>query len=110
MLDAEDSAAIEAQVNPIDGSSYLKTPPPTSEREGAHPPQLPHPNDSTTTKAEKFERHGLASEELRPENFDESPAKRIKLELGPVEVEAADNGAVRERRKGVAPIKAEYVL
>ena len=64
-----------------------------------HPQQVPTAEDSAVTKAEKFERHGIAN------GVEESPSKRIKLEV--------ENGVQRstrsERQKGVAPIKVESV-
>ena len=67
----------------------------------AHPQDVPMVGDSATTKAEKYERHGI--EDI----VAESPSKKRKLEtrredghLGPTK---------SERQKGVAPIKPESV-
>lgn len=65
-----------------------------------HPQQLPTAEDSAVTKAEKFERHGIA------DNVEESPSKRRRLD--------SENGAQgpigSERQKGVVPIKKEFLL
>jgi len=97
-------SSMDVQINPLNPESTLKAPPPESLREEAHPPQTPYLEDSAVTKAEKFERHGLASEELGVEH---PPAKRLKLDVENDEAPAAPNGQVRERQKGVAPIKLE---
>lgn len=95
--------SMDVQLNPLNPESALKPPPPESLREEAHPPQTPYPEDSSVTKAEKFERHGLASEESRVEH---PPAKRLKLDVDE-EASPVLNGPTRERQKGVAPIKLE---
>lgn len=64
-----------------------------------HPQQIPTTGDSAVTKAEKFERHGIA------DDVDLSPSKRRKLDP-----ESVIQGSTRsERQKGVAPIKKESV-
>ena len=67
----------------------------------AHPQDVQMAGDSATTKAEKYERHGI--EDI----VAVSPSKRRRLEnhqedgsLGPTK---------SERQKGVAPIKPESV-
>ena len=87
------------------------------------------PGDSAMTKAEKIERHGdLNGHGKANDDFEESPRKRVKREhattLEPVgtvagevkqepnvkqepEVKQADH---RDRQKGVAPIKAEFLI
>ena len=65
-----------------------------------HPAKTPNPEDSALTQAEKHERHGGEAE------FDESPAKRVKLEPHP----EAETPTRSERVKGVAPIKAEFLV
>lgn len=71
----------------------------------AHPQQDILAGDSTVTKAEKIERHGEPDDDLH-----ESPTKRIKVNS--LDIPGAEtNGLTRsERRKGVAPIKAELGL
>lgn len=62
-----------------------------------HPQQAPNAEDSAVTKAEKFERHGIAGV------VEETPSKRRKLEP-----EIGTQHPTRsERQKGVAPIKKE---
>lgn len=97
-------SSMDVQLNPLNPESALKAPPPESLRKEAHPPQTPYLEDSAVTKAEKFERHGLASAELGVEH---PPAKRLKLDVQSDEAPAVSDGQVRERRKGVAPIKLE---
>lgn len=94
----------ENRSNPLDPVQPLKLPPsiPDIERT-AHPQNTILDEDSAVTKAEKIERHG------GPDDFPESQAKRIKVDLS-VDEEAKGNGATTgERRKGVAPIKPESV-
>ena len=64
-----------------------------------HPQQSPMTEDSAVTKAEKFERHGIA------DGVEESSSKRRKLDS-----EKGNRGPIQsERQKGVAPIKKESV-
>lgn len=64
-----------------------------------HPQQVQMAEDSAVTKAEKFERHGLA------DGVEESSSKRRKLDS-----ENGNRGPIQsERQKGVAPIKKESV-
>jgi len=98
-------ASMDVQLNPLDSESALNGPPPESSREEAHPPQNVYPEDSMVTKAEKFERHGLTSEELGVEH---PPAKRLKFDVNKNdEAPPVCNGEVRERQRGVAPIRLE---
>ena len=93
--------------NPLDSESTLIPPPPEPLREEAHPPQAPLEEDSSVTKAEKFERHGLGARELAGEDHVQSPAKRIKLDGVQAGPATASNSDSYERQKGTAPIKAE---
>ena len=104
MNGVDEQSSLDVQLNPLRPESALKAPSPESLREEAHPPQEPYPEDSTVTKAEKFERHGLSSEELGVEH---PPAKRLKLDVDDDNASPVPNGQVRERQKGVAPIKLE---
>ncbi len=106
MVEVENTQHIEVPVNPLDSVSPLKAPPLEPGREEAHPPQAPYPEDSSVTKAEKFERHGVATRELGAEGFEQSPAKRIKLDGDNGEVSTVSNADAPERQKGVAPIKS----
>ncbi|OJD35757.1 trna-dihydrouridine synthase [Diplodia corticola] len=93
--------------NPVDESAPLVPPPSgTITTEPAHPPQPPLPGDSAITKAEKVERHGLPEPASPPPGgeFERSPTKRVKLDKG----QAESSG--RDRQKGVAPIKPEYLI
>ena len=83
--------------NPIEPTVSL-LPDSISEREQyIHPQKSVDSADSAVTKAEKFERHGAT------EDLDETPTKRVKLDLGDEE----ELPIKAERQKGVAPIKAE---
>lgn len=70
-----------------------------------HPQKVVAAEDSAVTKAEKFERHAAAAD-----GYNESPAKRVKLDLGDDTEGSGQSTTRRERQKGVAPIKAESVL
>ena len=69
-----------------------------------HPQAEVAPEDSAVTKAEKFERHAAA------DDFEESSAKRVKLDVGDDVGSREEPATRRERQKGVAPIKAESVF
>ena len=91
--------------NPLEPAVTLVGPQDSSvaslDEERAHPQDVPMVGDSATTKAEKYERHGI--EDI----VAESPSKKRRLEnrqedwlLSPTK---------SERQKGVAPIKPESV-
>ena len=68
--------------------------------QNVHPQQIPMTEDSAVTRAEKFERHGIA------DGVEESSSKRRKLDS-----ENTNRGPTQsERQKGVAPIKKESVV
>lgn len=69
-----------------------------------HPQQTEFEEDSAVTKAEKYERHGDAN------GVDESPSKRIKLDPTPASERQNLAPSQSERKRGVAPVKAESVL
>ena len=86
--------------NPLNPSEPLKRPLEIDEQ-NPNPPQVPFPEDTATTKAEKVERHGFTE-------YDSQPAKRVKIDTEDVPsktVPAPD--AIAERKRGSAPIKAE---
>ena len=90
--------------NPVEPSTKLK-PGLTSEAvtKTIHPQQTQYEVDSAVTKAEKTERHGDM------QNGDDPPNKRMRLDPS-ASSESQDHAPTRsERRKGVAPIKAELV-
>ncbi|KAL8761505.1 MAG: hypothetical protein Q9184_002384 [Pyrenodesmia sp. 2 TL-2023] len=93
-------------MNPLESLQPLKSPANALniDRE-AHPQQDVFAEDSAVTKAEKLERHGGPDNDLH-----QSPTKRIKI--NPLDIQGADeNGVTKsERRKGVAPIKSEFLL
>ena len=101
----------EAQIvplNPLDPEKPLKPSSAEVGEETPHPAQPLYAEDSATTKAEKIERHGLMNGDRSDGGVDESPAKRVKLDI------ESDGGSIErheptpsERQKGVAPIKAE---
>jgi tRNA-dihydrouridine synthase 3 len=94
-------------VNPLEPSEPLKQAPAEAKPE-ANPQQEILPGDSATTQAEKVERSkaldAVASHDAG--DFEQSPAKRQKREH--------DNALIAseptDRKKGVAPIKAEYLI
>jgi len=94
-LDAQD-----VPPNPLEPQEPLKIQPQAAEIKNTHPAPTPQDEDSATTKAEKIERHPYENGLLG----DEPPAKRVRLEGA---TEAAPPAA-NDRRKGIAPIKAEY--
>ncbi len=112
MLEVGGTHIDSMQVNPLDPDSSLKAPPPEPEREEAHPPQDTYPEDSFVTKAEKFERHGLASEDLGSDGVNQPPPpKRLKLALNEEQATTVlDEFHTEKRQKGIAPVKPESVL
>ncbi|KAL8825334.1 MAG: hypothetical protein Q9170_007833 [Blastenia crenularia] len=92
--------------NPLEPEASLKAPLSVGgvERE-AHPQDTIFPLDSATTKAEKIERHGN-----HEEGFQESAAKRIKIDNPSPREVLSDSTTKSERRKGVAPIKPEFLV
>ena len=89
--------------NPIEYTAKL-LPESTSEREQyVHPQKSVESTDSAVTKAEKYERHGAT------EDSEETPSKRVKLDLGAEHDGNEELPIKTERQKGVAPIKAESV-
>ena len=98
--------------NPLHPEKSLKPTPAAVGEEIPHPAQPLYAEDSATTKAEKLERHALmnrdGSEPAVEADVEESPAKRIKLELDRDQGRVGTHGPTpSERQKGVAPIKAE---
>lgn len=98
----------EANGNPLEPSDELKPSKQKNEAE-LHPQAEILNGDSATTKAEKIERHGASVKlEDDDEDFQEPRSKRAKLNHEP---EATTAGLISpERRKGVAPIKQEYLV
>ena len=86
--------------NPLEPAVELvESPNPRMLDKTVHPQQIPMTGDSAVTKAEKFERHGIA------DGLEESSSKRRKLDS-----ENGNRGPIQsERQKGVAPIKKESV-
>lgn len=87
-------------LNPLDQSEALESA--STHMEEAHPQQPPLPEDSAVTKAKKVERHGGSEDDI-----NERPTKRQRTEDLP-------NGSLDTRLggrvKGVAPIKAEFLI
>ncbi|KAL8646857.1 MAG: hypothetical protein Q9210_005892 [Variospora velana] len=92
--------------NPMEPTQSLKSPShiPNAEKE-VHPQKETFDEDSTLTKAEKIERHGGPDD-----GICESPPKRIKIENLATKDASMTETTRSERRKGVAPIKAESVM
>ena len=90
--------------NPLEPTTSLLPNSAVGQREAlVHPQNLVAPEDSAVTKAEKYERHAATDQ------FEESQPKRVKLDLAPDENVDGQTHTGHERRKGVAPIKAESV-
>ncbi|KAI4286686.1 MAG: hypothetical protein L6R35_004059 [Caloplaca aegaea] len=92
--------------NPMEPTQSLKSPSrvPNAEKE-VHPQKEIFEEDSTLTKAEKIERHGGPDDDIR-----ESSPKRIRIENLATKDTSMTETTSSERRKGVAPIKAEYLI
>lgn len=94
--------------NPVEPSEPLKQAP-AEAKPAANPQQDILPGDSATTQAEKVERskalNNVAAHDAS--EFEQSPAKRQKREHDNA-LTAAE--PTTERRKGVAPIKAEFLV
>lgn len=93
--------------NPLPPAEPLKQAP-AEEKPEANPQQEILPGDSATTQAEKVERskalNAVASHDAS--DFEQSPAKRQKREHDN-ELTATEP---TERKKGVAPIKPEFLI
>ncbi|KAF2230683.1 tRNA-dihydrouridine(47) synthase [NAD(P)(+)] [Viridothelium virens] len=107
-INVESQQASTNGLNPLDQSTPLKRPPPGETLDGHHPQSEILPGDSATTQAEKLERHGPLGEVQGNGEFPESSAKRVKT--GHELSSATGTPAVQDRRKGVAPIKPEFLL
>ncbi|KZF22018.1 tRNA-dihydrouridine(47) synthase [NAD(P)(+)] [Xylona heveae TC161] len=97
MTAPETQISNEAQLNPLEPSSTIKRPLQEDANGSAQPI---YAEDSAVTKAEKIERNGALPAQLGDNEFEESPAKRQKIE----------EPAPKERVKGVASIKSEYLV
>ena len=101
MADMQYSNA-DAPPNPLEPAVKLKEPPNSGLIDQiVHPQQAPADEDSAVTRAEKFERHGIAD----ADDIEESPSKRRKL----VSENETQRPTQSERQKGVAPIRSESV-
>ena len=91
-------------LNPVDPSTSLKHDVNSeTTTKIVHPQQTQFEEDSAVTKAEKYERHGDIHD------IDETPTKRIKLDPN-TDLDRKKQALLNsERRKGVAPVKAELV-
>jgi tRNA-dihydrouridine synthase 3 len=105
--DPADVAMALPSTNPLEPSEPLKQTPAEAKPE-ANPQQDILPGDSAVTQAEKVERskalNGVVAHDAS--DFEQSPAKRQKREHD--DVLAASEPT--DRRKGVAPIKAEFLI
>jgi tRNA-dihydrouridine synthase 3 len=93
--------------NPLEPSEPLKQAPAEVKPE-ANPQQEILPGDSATTQAEKVERSKALNDVVAHDasEFEQSPAKRQKREHD----NALTASEPTDRKKGVAPIKAEYLI
>lgn len=94
-------------LNPLEPDRPLELPVNGHEsRKETHPQETVFAVDSAVTEAEKIERHGV-----NDDDFQESPNKRIRINPSSTRDEKSnDNLTKSERRKGVAPIKQEYLV
>lgn len=97
--------------NPLNPDVALEKKP--SADNTANPQSEILPGDSAITKAEKVERHGAVDDQ---HEFEDSPRKRVKLEndhdsgsTAAATTEATSESGV-VRRKGVTPIKQEFLV
>jgi len=101
MADQQADSALPA--NPLNPAESLKRANPDGHIEESNPAQGPLPgNESAVTKAERVERHGEA-----PDGTELPAAKKARLET---HEDTSLPAPVAERRKGQAPIKAEYLI
>ena len=97
---------VDPPPNPLEPAIGLQEPSElTSVKKVAHPQDVHAAEDSAVTKAEKYERHGVA------DGIEQSPSKRRKLGTHLKDEDVLKDEDARptptERQKGVAPIKAE---
>jgi tRNA-dihydrouridine synthase 3 len=96
--------------NPLAPEQSLKRPAEAQPEKEAHPPQPIFEEDSAVTKAEKVERHGpevAFGNAVAEDEFEESPAKRLKLEPDPTTNTELPKADAREKVKGIALVKPE---
>ena len=94
-------ASQDLSLNPVDSSTNLELG--STSEQTVHPQQSQFEEDSAIAKAEKIERHGNG------QDVNDPPTKRIKLDVSAGLETRAQAPTKSERRKGVAPIKAESV-
>ncbi|KAK5737777.1 tRNA-dihydrouridine synthase 3 [Elasticomyces elasticus] len=91
-------------VNPLNPTEQLEASSADPTTQEAHPQTEILPGDSATTKAEKVERHGL--DDVNGEDSEDRAPKRRRLE--PDSALTATEQSTR--KKGVTPIKKEYLV
>ncbi|KAK4950830.1 tRNA-dihydrouridine synthase 3 [Elasticomyces elasticus] len=91
-------------VNPLNPAEQLDVSTADTTTQEAHPQTEILPGDSATTKAEKVERHGL--DDVNGEDPEDRAPKRRRLE--PDSALTATEQSTR--KKGVTPIKKEYLV
>ncbi|KAI9783148.1 MAG: tRNA-dihydrouridine synthase 3 [Candelina submexicana] len=101
-------SSASAPANPLEPSTLLKEPPPEPVREEALPPQPPLPEDSATTKAEKYERYGFITETAY-DDIGIPASKKLKLD-GEFQSDIKGQPLVPDRIKGVAQVKPEFIV
>ena len=94
--------------NPVNPSESLELPVTKPKEAEVHPQKDILPGDSTLTKAEKVERHGLGALEDRfYGDLTDSATKRLKLDHASSTIGTETVKLDTPRQKGVAAIKAE---
>ena len=96
------SVADSINGNPLAPTEALKRRAPDEVADAAHPQTDILPLDSATTRAEKIERGQSPS--------GGHAAKRLRTDDGDAVLAAAEAPAARDRQKGSAPVKAEYLI
>ena len=72
-------------------------------------PALPAANNATAGDAVAAPKRNPVSAAVGADSFEESPAKRVKLDDRP-ESNGQEENKNQSRQKGTAPIKKEYVV
>lgn len=113
----DDEVVPVPQNNPMNPEERLESSTADSSTKRAHPQSSILPGDSELTKAEKVERHGDEHDSTTASgDITEPSAKRRRLDGEPTADAEAGRAAepTREdthgRKKGVAPIKKEYLI
>lgn len=106
MEHSEDGGVPIPDFNPLDYQERLQPSTADEVTKEANPQADILPGDSETTKAEKVERHGADANG----DFEESAPKRRRLDPASALTTSDSTTEHHARKKGVTPIKKEYLL